>query len=88
MEGPGNLIQQATISAINEWLECDVHNRDAINSYLSRHEFTFVTFGMFIRGMRIRPVHEPILDFHHTPDGMRGIICMNLAILRTKQFEN
>jgi hypothetical protein len=88
MEGPVDLIQQTITTAINEWLACDEHDRDAVNSYLDRHESTFVAFGMFIRGMRIRPVYSTSLklEFHHTPDGMRGIICMNISMFIAKHM--
>ena len=81
------LINAAISAAIVEWTEAAQWFPEDMNRYISRHEGTFVSFGMFVRGTRVRPVATAFLDrdYHHTLDGMRGIICMNLALLRLKQ---
>jgi hypothetical protein len=81
MEG---LIKNAILTAIDEW--SGVLNKDDMNKYLDRHESTFVTFGLFLRGTRVHTldVDECTLKSHYTYEGMNGIICMNLEILRMK----
>ncbi len=59
----------------------------SINIYIDEHESTLVTFGLFPRGLRvISAEHTGMLHngYHHTVDGMRGIISMNVELLRRK----
>lgn len=71
---------------IDDWVNCNVHNAGAINNYLDIHESALVTFGFFIRGLRIIPVKTDSLLFNYdqTIDGMRGIIAMNVKLIRSK----
>lgn len=46
----------------------------------------FISFGFFIKGLRCKPVGTDDLKFsyHHTLDGFRGIISMNVHVLKQK----
>jgi|JI10StandDraft_1071094.scaffolds.fasta_scaffold57999_2 hypothetical protein len=74
------------LEPIVEWNTINHFDEDVINSYISKYESIFVSFGMFFKGLRILPVHTGDLEsnYHHTLAGMRGIICMNLHILKNK----
>jgi len=52
-----------------------------VNQYIDKHESTFITFGLFVRGLRVKPIPTDKLmyEYYHTVDGMRGILTMNLA---------
>lgn len=76
------VINAAISAAIREWDE------DALNRYLDKHESTFLSFGLFVRGLRssastVMPSRYKRC-FHNTPDGIRGIISLNVALLRQK----
>jgi len=84
MEG---LMDAAIKAAVDDWTAMDVADMwsfTVINDYIEKHEDALVAFGMFVRGMRVRPVRIVQLEFHHTMEGMRGIICMNVEILKQK----
>jgi hypothetical protein len=83
MEG----LQSAISVAVDDWEKCDIWSIEQVNNYLTRHETTLASFGLFTRGLRIRHILDSDLtstDFHRTLDGMRGIISMNVAVLRQK----
>ncbi len=85
MEG----LEIAISTAMSDWKDCNFWSSDEMNQYLTRHESTFLSFGAFVRGMRVKPVATDALqsEFHHTLDGMRGVISMNIAILRVKKSQ-
>jgi hypothetical protein len=73
-------------AAITDWEIVNAWNTEAVNQYITRHESTLLTFGLFMRGLRVSPVSTDLLhrDYYRTLDGVRGIITMNIAILRIK----
>jgi len=70
-----------------DWDELDVLSIDAINAFVDRWETAFVTFGCFVKGLRVRTVyiHELHDCRHCTISGMLGILALNMAVLKTKQ---
>ena len=80
MEG----LEYVISSAICDWEQCDLHSHKQINKYIEQYENVFVTFGLFQRGLRIKPVSSDrlIYEYHHTLDGVKGIVSLNVAILR------
>lgn len=83
MEGQLEKIME---SAINDWENCDMFSAAKLNDYIERYEDLFITLGFFQKGLRIRPVPSSMLitSYHHTLDGMKGILSLNVAILRRK----
>jgi hypothetical protein len=70
--------------AISDWSDVDQWNAASFNDYLEKHETTLTFYGLFPKGLRVKGTHDVQNDFHHTIDGMRGIICMNLQLFRNK----
>ena len=70
-----------------DWKALDTQSMDAINAFIDRWETAFVTIGLFVIGLRVRPVRTPELhDCRHcTIDGMLGILALNMTVLKTKQ---
>lgn len=73
-------------AAVEDWNNVDFNSRDNMNLFIEKHESTLITFGMFPKGLRIIPVKTEDLQnsFHRTPDGIRGILSMNIEILRRR----
>jgi hypothetical protein len=81
----------ATLASIwpqlfREWEDLEFYAAKDINAFVDRWEGVFLTFGLFVKGTRVRPVSTGELQnhYHHTPDGMRGILSLNMAMFRAK----
>jgi hypothetical protein len=73
-------------NAINDWETIVDYSHATLNRYADLYESLFITVGLFIRGLRCKAVKTDDLQFsyHYTLDGFRGILCMNVDILKRK----
>ncbi len=78
-------IEQST-AAVDEW---DEHiakyggfGEIRVNTYIEKHEATFVCSGLFLGGLRVKSGYN--LKPHETIDGVAGIVSMNVEVLRNR----
>lgn len=78
----GLLIRECIKAAVNEWDNAGgMFSNESLNRFIEKHEGTMVTFGMFVRGLRVKP---QTTEYHEKLDGVLGIVSMNMYILRAK----
>jgi hypothetical protein len=70
------------IQTISDWNRINRHNEEAVNDFLEKHESVFLSFGLFMKNLRIEKTGKD----HNTLEGVRAIISMNIEILHKKLF--
>lgn len=75
-----------TNAAVEDWEKRSTWSTEVLNAYLDKHEDTFVTFGLFPKGLRaITSNCTERIPHHKRIDGLLGIVSMNIEIIKAKR---